>query len=154
MKIAMLAAQIDRDLRAIRQRLREPIEVEFSRGRLTGTQRSVMKALVDAKSLSLKELSAHMGLAHSTVSVVVDGLERRGMVRRETDARDRRISRILPSKAVERFLRETLPRLETNPLIAALRRARPQERNLVAEGVKALRRLTEPTRSLRRAAAR
>ncbi|HTS76550.1 MAG TPA: MarR family transcriptional regulator [Bryobacteraceae bacterium] len=142
-RIPKLAASIDRDLRAIRQRLREPAEAEFARGRLTGTQRGVMQALVQSGGLSLKELSRQMGLAHSTVSGVVDRLEMRGMVRRRTDAKDRRISRILPSPAVQQFLRNTLPRLELNPLVDALKRAGPRERDEIAAALERLRRLLE-----------
>ncbi len=141
--IPELAARIDRDLRAIRQRLREPAEAEFARGRLTGTQRGVMQALVQSGELSLKELSRKMGLAHSTVSVVVDRLEKRGMVRRQTDGKDRRVSRILPSPAVQQFLRNTLPRLELNPLADALKRAGPREREQIAAALERLRRLVE-----------
>jgi DNA-binding MarR family transcriptional regulator len=142
-RIPELAAGIDRDLRAIRQRLREPAEAAFARGRLTGTQRGVMQALVQSGGLSLKELSRQMGLAHSTVSGVVDRLEKRGMVRRRTDAKDRRISRILPSPVVQQFLRNTLPRLELDPLVDALKRARPREREQIAAALERLRRLIE-----------
>lgn len=141
--MSAFAEQIDRDLRAIRQRLRQPVESEFSRGELTGTQRSVMQALVHSSGLSLHELSRRMGLAHSTLSGVVDRLQQRGLVRRKTDGRDRRISRILPSKSVQDFMRDTLPRLEIHPLIEALRHANPQERAAIRQGLEILRRLLE-----------
>jgi len=141
MNLTRVAEQIDRDLRAIRQRLRQPVESEFARGGLTPAQRSVMQALVRANGLSLKELSKNIGLAHSTVSGVVDRLEKRGLLRREVHQDDRRVTRILPSKAVQKFLRDELPRLELNPLIEVLRQASKSERTAVLEGIAALRRL-------------
>jgi DNA-binding MarR family transcriptional regulator len=83
---------------------------------------------------------------------MVDRLEERGMVTRQVDDQDRRITRITPSKAVDDFVREKLPQLEVHPLVEALRRARPHERELVVEGIKVLRRLTEATRSPRHGA--
>ena len=50
----------------------------------------VMQALVQSEGLSLKQLSAQVSLAHSTVSVIVDRLQARGMVVRSKDETDGR----------------------------------------------------------------
>ena len=83
--LVKLAQEMDQHLNVIRQRLREPLETEFARGNLTGPQRMVMHALVLSKGLSLKQLSAQVSLAHSTVSGIVDRLQARGMVIRRRD---------------------------------------------------------------------
>ncbi len=137
------AQQIDRDLRAIRQALQRPAEAEFARGELTGAQRAIMQIIVASEGLSLKELSSHAGLAHSTVSGIIDRLEKRGMVIRQPDEKDGRFSRIFPSDEVTAFMRERLPALTMNPLVDALGRAKPAERAIIAEGLSALRRLLD-----------
>ena len=49
-----------------------------------------MHVLVHSEGISLRALSKELGLAHSTVSGIVDRLEKRGMVVRQTDEADRR----------------------------------------------------------------
>jgi DNA-binding MarR family transcriptional regulator len=134
-ELLAMAQQIDRDLGAIRRTLRQPAEAAFSKSGLTGPQRSVMQAVVLAGGLSLKEASRQMGLAHSTVSGIVDRLERHGVVGRQTDKKDHRVKLIVASKA---------PTLVVHPLVEALKRAKPAERKAVLEGLRILRRVLEP----------
>jgi DNA-binding MarR family transcriptional regulator len=138
------AQQLDRDLRAIRQILRRPVESEIARGELTGPQVALIQILVRSGPLSVKELSAQAGLAHSTVSGIVDRLEQRGILRRAADKRDARFTRIAVTGEVEAYLRKSLPALTLDPLAEALRRATPAQRKLVLAGVATLRRLLEP----------
>ena len=135
-----MAQEIDRHLRTIREQLRKPVEAEFARGELTGP---VMQILVHSEGLSLKELSRQVGLAHSTVSGIVDRLEKRGMVRREQDKKDGRFSTIAVSEEVRAYLRNTLPKLTIHPLVEALGRAEPAERAGILKGLRTLRRLIE-----------
>jgi DNA-binding MarR family transcriptional regulator len=137
------ANEIDQHLREVRQILRRPVEAEFSRGGLTGPQRVVMHAVVGSHGVSLKKICRQVGLAHSTVSGIVDRLEKRGLVERQVDERDRRCSVIVASKAVRGFMRDTLPALIIHPLVDALRHARPAERKAIVEGLRTLRRVVE-----------
>src|SRR5262245_54725995 len=93
--LTAMAAEIDRDLRAIRKLLRRPLEADITRGGLTGPQQQAMSVLVRSDGLSLKQLSRELALAHSTVSGIVDRLEKRGMVERRPDESDRRSSRVV-----------------------------------------------------------
>jgi DNA-binding MarR family transcriptional regulator len=138
-----LAQEIDQHLRAIRRILRQPAESEFARSGLTGPQRSVMQVVVRSGGLSLKECSREVGLSHSTVSGIVDRLEKQGLIDRRTDKQDRRVTRIVPSKVVRDYVRNTLPTLTVHPLVKALRRAKPAERRTILEGLRFLRRLIE-----------
>jgi DNA-binding MarR family transcriptional regulator len=142
-KVREAAEAIERDLRAVRQLLRRPLDAAIAEGGLTGPQQAAMAALVKADGLSLKELSRDLGLAHSTVSGIVDRLEKRGMVERKTDDADRRVSRIVPTRQVRQFVRETMPELERHPLAEALEEATAAERQAVAQGMGTLRRLLE-----------
>jgi len=139
------AEAIERDLRAIRERMRRPLEAAIARGNLTGPQLSVMHALVQSDSMSLKELSAHLGLAHSTVSVIVDRLQERGMVARRTSDSDRRVSQIAVTRQVRDFVKDTMPALTIHPLVEALARATATQRQAIVKGLKTLREvLVEP----------
>ena len=142
-KLTAIAEEIDGHLRAIRQVLRQPIEAEFARGNLTGPQRSVMQTLYHSNGLSLKELSHRVGLAHSTVSGIVDRLAARDLLERRPHETDRRVTVIVVGKAVKDYVRDTLPAIAINPVLAALRRAKPAERAIILEGLRTLRRLVE-----------
>jgi DNA-binding MarR family transcriptional regulator len=136
-----MAQEIDQHLRAVRRTLQRPVEAEFSRGGLTGPQRSVMEAVVRAGGLSVKETSRQVGLAHSTVSSIVDRLEKHGLVERQTDRKDQRVTLIVASKVVRDYVRDTLPTLVYPPLVEALRNAKPAERGVILEGLRVLRRV-------------
>jgi len=138
-----VAAEIDGDLRVIRQILRQPVEAQIERGGLTGPQQSAMRVLVTSNGLSLKDLSKELGLAHSTVSGIVDRLQKQGLVKRTVDQSDRRLIKIEASDRVREFLRDTWPSLEMHPLAEAIRAATPSERQQVLHGVRILRSLLE-----------
>jgi DNA-binding MarR family transcriptional regulator len=142
-EIAIQAAQVDKDLSAIRRLLRRPLEAEVARGELTVPQSAVMRAVVHHDGISLKDLSREVSLAHSTVSGIVDRLEKRGMLERRADAADGRVTRIHPTAVVSRFVREQIPALNRGPLLSALERAKAQERETVVAAVARLRELLE-----------
>ena len=145
--LVKLAQEMDQHLNVIRQRLREPLETEFARGNLTGPQRMVMHALVLSQGLSLKQLSAQVSLAHSTVSGIVDRLQARGMVVRRRDESDGRASVIAPSSEVRDFLATRMPELAITPLAEALRAASDSERATILRGLRKLRALVERSRA-------
>jgi len=136
-----MAQQIERDLHVIRDLIRRPLNAEFARGNLTGPQKAAMRALVCSGGMSLKELSGHLGVAHSTMSGIVDRLEKRGLVERRQSDEDRRVTRIVVTRAVQKFVQETMPKLLLHPLAQTLARATPRDRKAIVEGVGALRRL-------------
>ncbi len=143
--VASIVKEIDDDLRAIRQILRRPVEADVERGGLTAPQQGAMRALIRSGSMSLKELSKELGLAHSTVSGIVDRLEKQGMVERKAEETDLRLSKIVVAEEVRTYLRDTWPALEMHPLAEALRAATPAERQEVLQGVRVLRRLLDRT---------
>ncbi len=142
-----LAQEVDQYLGIIRQRLREPLETEFARGGLTGPQRMVMQVLARSEGMSLKQLSAEVSLAHSTVSGIVDRLQSRGMVVRRRDEADGRATVIAPSAMVRDFLSNRMPELAISPLTEALRGASDSEQATVLRGLKKLRALIEQNRT-------
>lgn len=137
------AQEIDLLLRAIRKTLRRPLETEFARGNLTGPQRSVMQEIVQAGGLSLKDLSRRIGLAHSTVSGIVDRLARRGLLERRTSETDRRLTHIVPTPAVRNFVQNRMPQLIHAPLVEALSRAQASDRTKILDGLRTLRAIVE-----------
>ena len=130
-EIAAQAEQIERDLSRIRQALRKPLEAEFSKGELTVPQKAVMQVVVRNTGINLRDLSREVSLAHSTVSGIVDRLEKRGMVERRSDPEDGRVARIYPTAVVLNFVRVRIPALTLGPVEKALGRATKEERKRI-----------------------
>ena len=141
--IQELAQEIDQHLRAIQQLLRRPIEQEVARSRLTRPQLAVLRAVVFADGISLKDLSREVSLAHSTVSGIVDRLERRGLVHRRAGVKDRRVTGVVMSSAVQSWLQNRLPLLKVSPLVSVLSRAKSAQIIGILTGVRTLRRVLE-----------
>jgi DNA-binding MarR family transcriptional regulator len=141
--VAALAERMESDLSAIRHAMRRALNAEVAKGDLTRPQTAVMRIVLSKPGLGLQQLSRDVSLSHSTVSGIVDRLEKRGLVERGPDNMDKRIVRVRPSRAVLTWTSEQLPRLKVGPLQAALQRADPEERETLAKAVHRLRKLLE-----------
>lgn len=75
---------------------------------VTLSQCHMLLEVARAGTTSLGDVAASLGLDLSTVSRVADGLVRRGLLRRETDPRDRRRCLLCPTEAG----RELVERIE------------------------------------------
>jgi DNA-binding MarR family transcriptional regulator len=142
-QILAQVTEVDRDLRAVRQLLRRPAEAALANARLTAPQLGAMRVLFTSEGLSLKDLSKELGLAHSTVSGIVDRLEKRGLVKRQPHEADLRVTKIVVSPQARQYWRETWPLLRTSPLTEALQSATSAERAEALRGLRTLRRLLE-----------
>jgi DNA-binding MarR family transcriptional regulator len=140
-------AEIEQQLRTIRREMLRVIEDDQRRGQLTPPQMQAMVVLYQANQsgapdgLTLKDLSERMGLAHSTVSGIVDRLERRGMVYRQIDPADRRSTRIVMTNPVREYIEQHLVSHLHGPLLDALRHATREERDMIRAGLSTLHRL-------------
>ena len=130
-------------LRALRQDLLttsiEPIGDERRSG-LTGPQVSLIRSLVVEGAATVTELARRLSLSHSTTSGIVDRLQARGLVKRETDPKDRRYTRIEVTAPVQGYTRE----ISEGPygrLTRVLAQASPEERKAVLDGLETLRAL-------------
>jgi DNA-binding MarR family transcriptional regulator len=84
-----------------------------------------------------------VGLAHSTVSGIVDRLAQKGLVARQPDKKDRRLSLVVPSKQVRDYVQKKLPALTMHPLQKALQQIKPAERAAILDGLRILRHAVE-----------
>jgi DNA-binding MarR family transcriptional regulator len=144
-KLRELAQQTERQLNIIQRSMRQRLQAEFARGNLTGPQRLVMSILVPAQGLSLKQLSEAVSLAHSTVSGIVDRLEKQGLIERQTHPTDRRITLLVASPPVREFMETRMPELALHPLLEALGHASPTERKAITQGLNTLAQLLSRT---------
>lgn len=132
---AALAEAADRlkDALARLVALVEPFRVElWARNGLTVGQLRLVHALRTMPGASTGEVATAMGTAASSLTGLVDRVAALGLVRREADARDRRVTRLWLSDEGDRLLRE----LESEggaELDRVLARLVPERRLLLAD---------------------
>lgn len=100
--------------------------------------------------MTLKELSARMGLAQSTTSGIVDRLERKGLLHRYVSPADRRATRLEVTDAVKAYLQQQWPEHLHSPLLSAVQRATSAERSAILIGLATLHRLLMETQTERK----
>jgi DNA-binding MarR family transcriptional regulator len=144
------AARVAATLDAIGRLIRQSVWAEARRMPvpLTPPQQLALRLLVkrmqmqpDAPGFSLTELSRSMGLAHSTVSGIIDRLERQKLVVRTPRSGDRRSPSIELAPAVRDWVEHELPARKLDPLAGALMRATDDEWKDILKGIGALERL-------------
>jgi DNA-binding MarR family transcriptional regulator len=138
------AEAIEQSLRFIQHATRYAVEDDKRLLPLTPPQLQLLALLARPSyraGPTLKELSELMGLAHSTVSGIVDRLERQGLVRRVPNPKDRRASNIELTDRVSQYLQQSLPSRRLSPLLRALQQASDEERTTIREGLALLQRL-------------
>lgn len=129
-------------VRHLHRLLRRPFDTDIAGSDLTVPQVSALEELAKEDGLSLKELSRRMALSHSTVSGIIDRLERRELVKRVANEQDRRYSRITLADKVKHYIRDAVPR-RLGPLLEALGRASADERREALSGLRTLKRLLD-----------
>jgi DNA-binding MarR family transcriptional regulator len=104
-----IKAEVDQILEAIIYLYTESrrITKEFARrANLTGPQLTVIKMLEGIGELSLTELSERIRAQNSTVTGIIDRMEREGLVIRARSTEDRRVVRIKLTEKGEKLARE------------------------------------------------
>lgn len=125
------AADIARLLREVRRHVEQPQDTAMLDSGLTMPQVSTLSVLFDRGPLSLKDLSRELGLSHSTVSGIVDRLERRGLARRAVDPADRRVSLIGVTDSVDAYARQGYAQSQAGRLLRALESASADQRRSI-----------------------
>ena len=118
-----------------------------SRGeaRLTSQQWSVLQHLSLTGPLTISECTRHLGRAQSVVSAIVDGLERRDLLARMRDARDRRRVLVWLTAHAEEVLARERQVLDVARLTEIAGRLRAADRQALLTGMLALVRAAEAT---------
>jgi DNA-binding MarR family transcriptional regulator len=100
-------------------------------------QAGVLDHLDAVESTHLHELAAHLGITASSMSLMIDRLERDGYVHRSRDKKDaRRINLRLTAAGVR--IKEQEKILDADLVKAMLRRLSPEERESALAGLRSL----------------
>ena len=83
---------------------------------VTESQFAVLEALYHLGSMHQRQLAEKVQRTGGNITLVVDNLERRGLVKRQREARDRRFITVHLTPAGQRLVKQALPRHVANIL--------------------------------------
>jgi DNA-binding MarR family transcriptional regulator len=106
--------------------------------RLTPQQDAALHHLALSGPLTIGELARHFARAQSVVSEIVDGLERKGLLERMRDARDRRRTLVWLTDEAQRVLATRAEVLDRARVGRAMRALRPVQREALIVAMRAL----------------
>ncbi len=138
------AQAIDRALQVIHRELRRPAESGMNRAPLTVPQMRALAILTlpeNLNGMALKDLTRALGLSQSTVSGMVDRLERLKLARRRVDAQDRRLTRVEAAEEVKTYVQKEVIEQRLGAMMRALGKASPAERARILQALETLERL-------------
>ena len=82
------------------------LKAEFAEyGGLTLQQVEVLRRLLQGQELTMHDVAEANGIGASAATQLVDRLERRGLVNRVRDDRDRRVQRVVPTERAQEIAR-------------------------------------------------
>jgi len=116
-------------------------EVSSSFG-ITGPQLWALKTLSRHDGLALGDLSRQMYLHPSTITGVIDRLERKGYVARDRDRNDRRVVKVKLTPAGEELVAKA-PNPVQGKMIYGLRKMKKSELTVIYESVRKLAEIAE-----------
>jgi DNA-binding MarR family transcriptional regulator len=118
--------------------------------RMTSQTWAVMLHLSMSGPLTVTEAARHMGRAQSVMSEIVDGMERKGLVERMRDARDKRRVLVWLTDAALATLERERSVLSNELLVAAMDAMSASDRRKLVEGARALVRAADEGRKRER----
>jgi DNA-binding MarR family transcriptional regulator len=99
---------------------------------------AVLQHLAHAGPLTIGEAASHLGRAQSVVSEIMDGLEKKGLVARVRDGRDRRRTLVWLTDAAQAEMSDAQRVLDAARLASAMQKMTPGDRASLVRGMRAL----------------
>lgn len=106
--------------------------------RLTAQMDAILHHLAMSGPLTIGEMAVHFGRAQSVVSEIVDGLEKKRLLARMRDERDKRRVLVWLTDEARAQLSRRAQVLDPERVEAAMRRLAPQERDTLIAALQAL----------------
>ena len=123
--------------------MRKSVECDTTEGEMTMPQAIVIRTLVKYGGSSVTELSQKVGLSHSTISGIVDRLEKKELVKRVQDPDDRRFTKVTVTEKVSDYLQNKMPHRMFMGVVEAFKKGTTQEQKKVLDGFTTLRKLMD-----------
>ncbi len=99
-------------LKQIVKTLKKAVDADYKELQLTGPQGFMLGTLACNGPMKISDLSEKMALSNSTVSGIVDRLEKQGLVERSRSDQDRRVVMVQVTEQFKKCKRDKMTRIE------------------------------------------
>jgi len=129
--------QVIKLLKQVKNVISKNLGSRFKELNLTGTQSMLIGILIHSKKMKISDLSCRLGLSNSTVSGIIDRLEKRGLVKRIRSQEDRRVVYVCVS---DKFMEEAHQHFMQidREFEAMMSKATPEELDTIIKGLSTL----------------
>ncbi|MDP4089672.1 MAG: MarR family transcriptional regulator [Bacillota bacterium] len=133
-------------MKKIMHTIRNTMELHFNDVSLTGPQGMLIGTLMHYDSMKISDLSEKLGLSNSTVSGILDRLEKQGLVERTRSKEDRRVVYVNIAPEFRKNAKEKYKELEQK-FESMLSKATPEEIETINQGLETLQKIIERQKS-------
>lgn len=127
-------------LKQVMDAIKNQMHQGFKDMNITGTQGMLIGVLLHNENVKISDLSKKMGLSNSTVSGIVDRMEKHGIIERKRSKEDRRVVYVEVTSEFRKKAEENFNAVEKK-FEGILSEATPEELNKVLEGIRILNKL-------------
>jgi DNA-binding MarR family transcriptional regulator len=134
--------KIIRTMKQIMSAVRQGMEKRFGGMKLTAPQGMLIGTLAHGGEMKISDLSEKLGLSNSTVSGIVDRLEKQGLVERVRSEEDRRVVYVNLSPEFRENSKGHFHEFERN-FEAMMKEATPEELDTILQGLDTLKQVID-----------
>ncbi|QSX06477.1 MarR family transcriptional regulator [Sedimentibacter sp. zth1] len=136
------ALEILRTFREVMKTLKKNIKCQYKEVNLTGAQGMMMGILAHNEKMKISDLSEKLNLSNSTVSGIVDRLEKQGLVERVRSKEDRRVVYVNITPEFKKIAEEKFKEAEKEIEIK-MSRASDEELDRILQGLNSLKKILD-----------
>ena len=138
--------KIFKSLKRVGLRIKQSMGQHFNAMNLTGPQGMMMGILSHDGEMKISELSEKLGLSNSTVSGIIDRLEKQGLVERTRSLDDRRVVYVNVSSEFRKNSKENFCKVEKT-FEDIMTKATTEEVEIILKGLTTLEQILDRTHS-------
>ncbi len=134
--------KIVKDLKHIGYMVKKSMAQQFQDLNITGPQGMLVGILSRNEGMKISDLSKKMGLSNSTVSGIIDRLEKQELVERVRSKEDRRVVYVNLTPEFRKNSMKRFDRVEKN-FAEMLQKATPEEMDIIVKGLDTLKKVID-----------
>jgi DNA-binding MarR family transcriptional regulator len=135
--------RIIRLLRYVMDTMKQNVEQHFKQLQLTGPQGILLGILSQHSKMKISELSEKLGLSNSTVSGIIDRLEKQNLVERIRSDEDRRVVYASVTEDAKHKFKECFDKTEKLLEGMMMKKATKEEIDLILSGLNTLKQVLD-----------
>lgn len=137
-----------KSIKKVMQSMKRSMDQEFKGINMTGPQGMLIGILMHFDKMKISDLSEKLQLSNSTVSGIIDRLEKQGLVERTRSNEDRRVVYVTVTPEFRKNAQEHFKRIEIK-YEEMMNEATPEEVEAIRKGLRTLEKVLERQKLIR-----